>query len=174
MGLVQADFTLTNAFTRSSVSVRALVDTGATDVYVTDRVARALGIDPEELSRVEVTMADGRRSPTPRLPAVEIQYGKRTCFTNVFILGDECLVGVIPLEAMDLIVDPATQQLVPNPAHPDELSSEELTRLIGTRSVSLSEAHACLSRLVDQAAQGESVVIARDGRPLARIVPYGG
>lgn len=174
MGQVHADFTLTNAFTGSSVSIRALVDTGATDVYVTDKVARALGIDPQELSRVEVTMADGRRRPTPRLPAVEIQYGKRTCFTNVFILGEECLVGVIPLEAMDLIVDPATQQLIPNPAHPDELSSEELTRLIGTRAVSLGEARVYLSRLLDQAAQGESFVIAKDGKPLVRIVPYAG
>jgi len=172
MGLVHADFTLTNAFTRSSVTIRALVDTGATDVYVTDKVARTLGIDPEELSRVDVTMADGRRIPTPRLPAVEIQHGKRTCFANVFILGDECLVGVIPLEAMDLVVEPATQTLIPNPAHPDELSSEELTHLLGMRAVSLSEARVYLSRLVDRAAQGESFVIAKEGTPLVQVLPY--
>jgi clan AA aspartic protease/prevent-host-death family protein len=172
MGFVHADFTLTHAFTGSSVSIHALVDTGATDVYVTDKIARALGIDPEELSRVEVAMADGRRIPTPRLPAVEIHYGTRRCFVNVFVLGDECLVGVIPLEGMDLIVDPATQQLIPDPAHPDELSSEELTRSLGMRAVSLSEARVYLSRLVDQAAQGESFVIAKDGKPLVKVMSF--
>jgi prevent-host-death family protein len=88
------------------------------------------------------------------------------------VLGDECLAGVIPLEAMNLIADPATQRLIPDPAHPDELSSEELTRLIGMRAVSLSEARVYLSRLVDRAAQGESFVIAKDGKPLVKVTSF--
>jgi hypothetical protein len=28
-------------------------------------------------------------------------------------------MGVIPLEAMDLVVDPKQQRVTPNPAHPD-------------------------------------------------------
>ena len=35
------------------------------------------------------------------------------------MLGDEPLLGVIPLEAMDLVVDPRQQRLVVNPRHPD-------------------------------------------------------
>ena len=120
MGLVHADFKLTNVLTRRSVSIRALVDTRATDVFVTSEVARCLGVDPEELSRMNVTVADGRRVSIPRLPPVEIHFGDRSCFVNVFVLGAECLVGVIPLEAMDLIVDPKARELGPNPAHPDE------------------------------------------------------
>jgi len=39
--------------------------------------------------------------------------------TEALVLGDEPLMGVLPLEAMDLMVDPLRQQLVANPAHPN-------------------------------------------------------
>lgn len=39
------------------------------------------------------------------------------------------------------------------------------------RTVSLNEAVADLSRLVDQAASGTPFVIAKDGRPLVRVLP---
>lgn len=38
--------------------------------------------------------------------------------------------------------------------------------------VNLHEAKTHLSRLVDQAVEGEEVVIARAGRPLVRLVPW--
>ncbi|RUU87411.1 type II toxin-antitoxin system Phd/YefM family antitoxin [Mesorhizobium sp. M7A.F.Ca.MR.176.00.0.0] len=40
-----------------------------------------------------------------------------------------------------------------------------------TRTVNIRDAKAHLSRLVRRAAQGESFVIAKSGKPLARIVP---
>ena len=40
-----------------------------------------------------------------------------------------------------------------------------------TESVSVHEAKADLSRLLDDVAAGEDVVITRGGRPVARIVP---
>jgi hypothetical protein len=39
--------------------------------------------------------------------------------TEAAVLGDECLMGVIPLEAMDLVVNPKLECVTPNPAHPD-------------------------------------------------------
>ena len=39
------------------------------------------------------------------------------------------------------------------------------------RTVNLKEAKADLARLVDQAASGEPFVIAKDGKPLGRVVP---
>lgn len=38
--------------------------------------------------------------------------------------------------------------------------------------VNMHEAKTHLSRLVERAAQGEDVVIAKAGRPVARLVPY--
>ncbi len=39
-------------------------------------------------------------------------------------------------------------------------------------SVNIHHAKTHLSRLVDQAARGEEVVIAKAGKPLAKLVPY--
>lgn len=39
--------------------------------------------------------------------------------TDAYVLGDEPLIGVVPIEAMDCIIEPRHQQLVVNPAHPD-------------------------------------------------------
>jgi len=120
MGLVRADFVLTNAFCHDRVvPISALVDTGATEIIVTPEVAQRLGFDLQEVSRLNVTLADGRRASVPRLRGVEIHFGDRSFLSEAIVLGDECMVGVIPLEAMDLVVDPKRQQLIPNPAHPD-------------------------------------------------------
>jgi len=39
-------------------------------------------------------------------------------------------------------------------------------------TVNIHEAKTHLSRLVERAAAGEEIIIARSGRPLARLVPY--
>jgi len=41
------------------------------------------------------------------------------------------------------------------------------------KTVNLYEAKTRLSRLVEEAAKGEEIVIAKAGRPLARLVPMG-
>ena len=42
-----------------------------------------------------------------------------------------------------------------------------------TKPVNIHAAKTHFSRLVERAARGEEIVIARDGRPLARLVPSG-
>ena len=41
-----------------------------------------------------------------------------------------------------------------------------------TRTVNVHEAKTHLSRLLEAASRGEDVVIARNGEPVARLVPY--
>jgi prevent-host-death family protein len=41
------------------------------------------------------------------------------------------------------------------------------------RSFNIYQAKANLSKLVDAAAAGEEIVLARNGKPLARLVPFG-
>jgi len=50
---------------------------------------------------------------------VEIRFQDRTFVTEAAVVGDECLMGVLALEAMDLVVDPKLQRVIANPAHPD-------------------------------------------------------
>ena len=39
-------------------------------------------------------------------------------------------------------------------------------------TVNIHEAKTHLSRFVDQAAAGEDIIIARDGKPIARLAPW--
>jgi clan AA aspartic protease len=119
MGIVYEDITLTNRYLNKSVTVRAMVDTGTTHMIVTADIARELGFDLEETSTYSLTVADTRRVRVPRITPIEITLHDRTFTTEAAVLGDECLMGVIPLEAMDLVVDPKLQRVTANPAHPD-------------------------------------------------------
>lgn len=119
MGTTYAELKLTNLFSKQTVTVRALVDTGATFMCVTEEIAVQLGFDTTEVARHIVTLADGRQLKVPRIAPIEIVFGNRSYITEALVLGDEALMGVLPLEAMDLLVDPLREQLIVNPAHPN-------------------------------------------------------
>lgn len=119
MGITYADIGLRNLFNSNALQTRALVDTGAMYMCVPETMARELGFDTTEVSTAQITLADGTRRQVPRIAPIEITFANRTYTTEALVLGDEPLMGVLPIEAMDLIVDPRAQQLVVNPAHPD-------------------------------------------------------
>lgn len=119
MGLTYANLTLTNLFTQKRVEIRALVDTGAWHMCVTAEIAAALGFDITEVETENVTLADGRSVEVPRIAPIQINFANRRCAGEAFVLGDEPLIGVVPIEAMDCIVDPRTQELRVNPKHPE-------------------------------------------------------
>ena len=98
---------------RRDLEVRALIDTGSSYMIVTRAVAAALGFDPSEFSVRNVTLADGRRILVPVIGPLQIDFDDRECKLEAAALdGGECLMGFIPLEAMDLIVDRLKQRLV--------------------------------------------------------------
>lgn len=119
MGLVHATFTLANPRHRDlhPVEVRALVDTGAMMLCLPAALAAALQL--EESERREVTLADGSRRSVPYVGPVRVGFGSRSCFVGAFVLGDCVLMGAIPLEDMDLVIDPARGAVTVNPASPD-------------------------------------------------------
>lgn len=119
MGLTYATLKLTNLFNNKQVEVSALVDTGASFMYVTEEIALQLGFDITEVSQQVVTLADGHQRRVPKIAPIEIAFANRTYVTEAVVLGNEALLGVIPLEAMDLVVDPRQQTLIVNPQHPN-------------------------------------------------------
>ena len=119
MGLTHVDLRLTNFFSGKSLEVSALVDTGAMFLCVTQAIATQLGFDSEEAETVRITVADGRSLKVPKIAPVRIEFENRSYVTEAFVIGDEPLLGVVPIEAMDLIVDPVSRQLRVNPAHPN-------------------------------------------------------
>ena len=119
MGLTYATLRLTNLFSHQQVEVCALVDTGATFMCVTEEIALQLGFDIAEVRQQAVTLADGHQCKVPKIAPVEIGFENRSYVTEALVLGNEPLLGVIPLEAMDLVVDPRLQKLIVNPQHPN-------------------------------------------------------
>ena len=43
----------------------------------------------------------------------------RDCVTAAAVMGNQVLLAAIPMEAMDLVVDPRLQRVVPNPENPN-------------------------------------------------------
>jgi clan AA aspartic protease len=119
MGLTYAELKLTNLFTKQSMTVRALVDSGATFMCVTEQMAQQLGFDSSEVSTQFVRTADARQLKVPKIAPIEIRFENRSYVTEALVMGDEALMGVLPLEAMDLLIDPAQQRIIVNPDHPN-------------------------------------------------------
>lgn len=112
MSSTYAQITITNLFTNSTIRVRALVDTGCMLSTLTDEVAQALGFDPAEFTMKRIVLADGRSVRVPTIGPIQIDYEDRSCMTQAYVMGDECLLGCVPLECMDLAVDPVKERLV--------------------------------------------------------------
>jgi predicted aspartyl protease len=100
-----------------SVEVDALVDTGAVQFYLKSSVIQQLGLRPigEITSRTMSNRTEKRKVYAPAF--LEIQ--GRTGRFDVIELPDSLpnIVGQIPLEAMDWVVDCRNQKLIPNPEH---------------------------------------------------------
>ena len=119
MGLTYASLKLTNMFTGASVEVQALVDSGATALCIPESVARQLGFDTTEVYSTRIKIADASRINVPVVAPIRIDFANRSCTTDAYVLGDEPLIGVVPIEAMDCIIEPRNQRLVVNPENPD-------------------------------------------------------
>jgi predicted aspartyl protease len=100
-----------------AVETDALVDTGATKFYLRVSVIQQLGLRPigEIKSRTMSDRMETRRVFSPA--SLEIQ-GRSGRF-DVIEIPDSLpnVVGQIPLEDLDWVVDCRNQKLVPNPDH---------------------------------------------------------
>ena len=123
MGLIRTIITLKNPRQPDlqPVDANALVDTGAMHLCVPQHVAIQLRL--EQLYEREVTTADGSKRLCPYVGPVEVRFGERACFTGALVLGDEVLLGAVPMEDMDLVVSPAMRSVTVNPASPNIPSS---------------------------------------------------
>jgi clan AA aspartic protease len=97
----------------------ALVDTGASMLSMPRRLIEQLGLRPLRTRRVLT-------STGPRVAqlygTVRLTIQDRECSSGVIELADDCpvLIGQVPLELMDFVVDPGAQRPIGNPAHGGE------------------------------------------------------
>ena len=131
MGVFMEEITLENVVDRGNANrgiisesqirtlkVEAMPDTGAWTLVINEEIREKLGltIESEALS----TLADGKASIYPITEPVKIRWNKRSTALPAVVVANakKVLLGALPLEAMDLIVDPVRQTLVG--AHGDE------------------------------------------------------
>jgi clan AA aspartic protease len=102
-----------------TLELEALVDTGATTLAIPQDAADALGL--VERRRRRVRLADGTIAEFAVVLNLVVEILGRDTVCEAFVLpaGTTALIGQIPLEALDLIVDPSSREVRVNPASPD-------------------------------------------------------
>jgi predicted aspartyl protease len=97
----------------------AVIDTGATTLLLPKRMINALGLEP---LRTRHSRGLGGEFILPVYGTVRLTIQGRDCPLDVGEIGDEypVLVGQIPLEALDWVVDTKGRRLIGNPDHGGE------------------------------------------------------
>jgi clan AA aspartic protease len=119
MGLVHVEITLKNAkdMMKAEIgllpdheirqtTVNAMVDSGAWTMVINEATREKLGLDTERT--VPGTLADGTRTSYKLSNPLEISWKNRKAICQAVIVpnAEDNLLGAIPLEAMDLMINP--------------------------------------------------------------------
>ncbi len=106
------------------VEVEALVDTGATRLYLKPTVIKKLGLERTDTVRSRTTNGDVLRY---KYEPVRLELMGRHENFDVVEVPEEVpnLLGQVALEVLDFVVDSRGQKLVTNPAHGGEQMTEE-------------------------------------------------
>ncbi len=123
MGLILTDIELANAREDDllPMTVSALVDSGALHLCIPQHVATQLRLPV--LDRREVTVADGTSQTVDYVGPVRIRFANRQCLVGALVLGEQALLGAIPMEDMDLVISPSRLSVTVNPNNPNIAAS---------------------------------------------------
>lgn len=119
MGIIRQHIRLSNFAMPNleEIDARALVDTGSLELCIPRHVANQLRL--KTIEDREVTLANGERQVVPYVGGIRIEVFGRQTVQSANVLGDEVLLGAIPMEAMDLVIHPARLEIMPNPDSPN-------------------------------------------------------
>ena len=123
MGLIHADIELANAREDDllPMTVNVLVDSGALHLCIPQHVATQLRLPV--LDRREVTVANGQVQEVDYVGPVRVRFANRQCLVGALVLGDQALLGAIPMEDMDLVDSPSRRTVTVNPNTPNIAAS---------------------------------------------------
>jgi clan AA aspartic protease len=123
MGLVTGKVVLRNPRLGglAEVEVDALAASGVAHLCIPESVRALLRLTA--MASRAVTLADGSRVLVPYVGPVELRFQNRIGFAGALVMGDQVLLGAIPMEDMDLVIIPATRMLEVNPDSPDIAST---------------------------------------------------
>ncbi|MGD9635565.1 MAG: clan AA aspartic protease [Pirellulales bacterium] len=123
MGLINTQIELRNPLDSrlAPYEATALVDTGALHLCLPKHVVLQLQLPT--VQQREVTTADGQRHICDYVGPVEVTFANRSCFVGALVLGDDVLLGAVPMEDLDLVISPGRQTVEVNPNSPNIPSS---------------------------------------------------
>jgi clan AA aspartic protease len=101
----------------SPIRTKALADTGALMLCIPEHLALQLELATE--SEREGSVADGRKRKVPYVGPIKVGFGKRFCYVGALVMGDEVLLGAVPMEDMDLVISPSRREVTVNPQSPN-------------------------------------------------------
>jgi len=132
MSIIHTEITLKNAVDVSNfatgivknkdeirqTTVQALVDTGAWTLVINEEIRNQLGL--QVIGTDSGTLADGTKNTFNVSGPLEIIWNDRRtiCVALVVPTADEVLLGAIPLEALDLTINPRKEEVTG--AHGDQ------------------------------------------------------
>ena len=120
MGKVMEKVRVTNLFEpEKSVEVEAVIDTGVTMLVLPQDIINELNL--RRMREVRVRYANNKTEVKAIYGIVTVEMCGRAGEFNVLAEpeGAQPLVGQIILEQLDLIVDPNTKKVTPNPRSPE-------------------------------------------------------
>ena len=110
MGHIEVEVVLSDIQQTKSIKISALVDTGATLSVIPEEISKELNLSKTG-EKVKVLTAKGIEELELAHAKIEIMGKKRIMPVLVSKQIDKVLIGVTTLEAMNLKVNPVTQQL---------------------------------------------------------------
>jgi clan AA aspartic protease len=95
-----------------------LVDSGAHQLVLNENIQEQLKLPV--IGKKKAQMADGRIIECDVVGPVELRFKNRETTCRAIILPGEVepLLGVIPMEDMDVLINPLRNELIVNPEHP--------------------------------------------------------
>ena len=131
MGLVYAEIELVNSGDVYSAQkgyiqvdavkrlpVKALVNSGAYMLAINESIK--IQLDLQRVDEQVAELADGSQVKLEIVGPIEIRFENRRTNVDAMVLpgNSEVLLGSIPMEDMDVLIDPKQQKLIVNPASP--------------------------------------------------------
>ncbi len=132
MGMVYADVEVINGFDLQlakhgqlaedkvrQMMVRFLVDSGSGTLAINETIRTQLGLEKQETRTMQ--LADESVVTLDIVGPVEVHFENRRSNLDAVVLpGDaEPLLGAIPMQDMDVPIDPHRHRLIVNPEHPN-------------------------------------------------------
>lgn len=101
------------------IRIQALVQRHSSMLVIPESIQQIL--DLRKLDERQVELADGAIAQLDVVGPVEVRFENRKTIVNAMVLPDEgeVLLGAIPMQGMDVLIDPKRERLIVNPESPD-------------------------------------------------------